>query len=66
MTDIDAEKIEAAVRAFDGLWDELLPAERERLLGLLIEHVTYHPDGGNVEIELRPCGITTLAAEATR
>jgi hypothetical protein len=26
--------------------------------------VTYDPDGGDVDIELRPCGIETLAQEA--
>jgi site-specific DNA recombinase len=53
------------VSGFDPVWNELFPAERERILRLLIERITYHPDGARVEIDLRPCGIQALAAEAT-
>jgi hypothetical protein len=41
-------------------------AEEERILRLFIEHITYHPDSRDVDIELRPCGIQALAAEAER
>ena len=36
----------------------------ERILRLLVERITYHPDGGDVEIALRRCGIQTLASES--
>ena len=63
--EIDPEDVRTAVSGFEPVWNELFPAERERILLLLIERITYHPDGARVEIDLRPCGITSLAAEAT-
>ena len=46
------------------MWDELFPREQERILRLLIEKITYDPDGDDGDIELRPCGIETLAEQA--
>jgi site-specific DNA recombinase len=62
---VDVERLRTALASFTPVWGELFPAEQERILRLLIERITYHPDGGGVEIELRPCGIDALAAEAT-
>ena len=61
---VDPVKLRTALAGFDPIWEQLFPAERERILRLLVEQITYQPDGGEVEIALRPCGITTLAAEA--
>ena len=60
----DTKALQAALTGFDPVWGELFPAEQERILRLLIERITYHPDGGDVDIELRSNGIHTLAAEA--
>jgi hypothetical protein len=56
--------LRAALATFTPLWEHLYPRERERILRLLIERITYHPDAGDVDIELRPNGIEALAAEA--
>ena len=61
---IDTDALRTALAGFDPVWRELFPAEQERILRLLIERITYHPDGGDVDIELRPNGISALAAEA--
>lgn len=61
---VDGKALQAALAGFDPVWGELFPAEQERILRLLVERITYHPDGGDVDIELRPTGIETLAAEA--
>lgn len=61
---VDADRLALAISSFDPVWSELFPRERERILRLLIERITYHPDTGEADIELRPCGIETLAAEA--
>ena len=45
--------------------NELTIQERHRVLELLIEVITFHPDSGEVEIEFRPGGIRTLAREET-
>jgi site-specific DNA recombinase len=57
-------KLRAALSAFTPVWEHLFPAERERVLRLLIEQITYDPDTGEADIDLRPAGITTLAKEA--
>lgn len=61
---VDADRLALAISSFDPVWNELLPREQERILRLLIERITYHPDTGGADIELRPCGIETLAVEA--
>jgi site-specific DNA recombinase len=61
---IDSEALRTAMAGFDQIWSQLFPGEQERILRLLIERITYHPDGGDVDIALRPNGISALAAEA--
>ena len=61
---LDGDTLRTALASFEPVWDELFPAEQERILRLLIERITYHPDDGDVDIELRPCGIEALADEA--
>ena len=61
---VDADRLALAISSFEPVWNELFPREQERILRLLIERITYHPDTGEADIELRPCGIETLAAEA--
>lgn len=50
-----------ALRTIEPLWEELFPAEKERIVRLLVETVTVRPDG--LSIRLRPTGLITLAAE---
>jgi len=61
---VDADSLRTTLASFEPIWDELFPAEQERILRLLIEQITYHPDDRDVDIELRPCGIEALAEEA--
>lgn len=53
--------LRAALRSFVPVWDALFPAERARVLGLLIERVEYHAQRGELTIRYRPGGIRTLA-----
>jgi len=53
--------VAAALKTIDPLWAELFPAEKERLVRLLVESVTVRPDG--LSVRLRPGGLTALAAE---
>ncbi len=50
-----------ALRTVEPLWEELFPAEKGRIVRLLVEMVTVRPDG--LSIRLRPMGLITLAAE---
>jgi site-specific DNA recombinase len=63
---VDPEALRVALAGFQPVWGQLFPREQERILRLLIQRITYDPDGGDVDIELRPCGIEKLATEATR
>ena len=50
-----------ALRTIEPLWAELFPAEKERIVRLLVEIVSVRPDG--LTIRLRPTGLVALAAE---
>jgi hypothetical protein len=53
--------VAAALRAIDPLWEELFPAEKERIVHLLVESAVVRPD--SLTIRLRPTGLMNLAAE---
>jgi len=60
--DLPAEQdVAAALRTIEPLWAELFPAEKKRIVGLLVEAVLVRPDG--LTIRLRPTGVITLAGE---
>ena len=56
-------ELREAIESFDELWAELFPAERGRILRLLIERVTYDGEAGEIEITFRPGGVRTLLEE---
>lgn len=53
----------AALAGFDPVWAGLAPAERARVVGLLVEKVVYDGATGKVAVTFRPAGITALAGE---
>ena len=50
-----------ALRAVEPLWDRLFPAQKERIVRLLVETVIARPDG--LTIRLRTTGLVTLTGE---
>jgi site-specific DNA recombinase len=46
----------------DRVWEQLFPAEQQRLVRLLVERVIVTPT--NLELRLRPGGVGSLAADA--
>ncbi len=50
-----------ALGSLDPVWDELFPAEQERIVQLLVRRVEVGPDG--LDLELRAEGIESLALE---
>jgi hypothetical protein len=50
-----------ALGALEPVWDELYPAEQERILRLLIEQIDVAPDG--MSVTLHAAGIRSLVAE---
>ncbi len=66
LAEVDAEQVEsqdviAALNGFDSLWTTLFPAERARIIRLLVERVTVGPDG--VAVDLRTSGLAALVSE---
>lgn len=62
--DLATEKsLRGALASFTSVWEQLFPNERERIVRLLIEQITYDPVTGAASIDLRPAGIATLANE---
>jgi len=49
------------LQILDHIWDELFPAERARLIRLVVDSLTVNPDG--LVLVLRADGLTSLAAE---
>ena len=45
----------------DSIWEQLLPAEQQRIVRLLIERVIVSPD--DLEVRFRSNGIEVLALE---
>ncbi len=63
---IDEKDLRAALASFEPVWQELFPAERARILHLLIEDVRYNAEAGEVAITFRPGGVRALAREDGR
>jgi len=65
LTTIDREKIDkdnvtAALSLFDPIWDELYPAEKARIVNLVIERAEYDASVERVRIIFRPSEIKQL------
>jgi len=55
------DEVREALQKLDPLWDELFPAEKERIVRLLVEEVVVNKDG--LLIRLRLHGLNSLVAE---
>jgi site-specific DNA recombinase len=53
--------VRAALIQFEGLWNELFPAEQARIVHLLVERVDVRPTG--VDLVIRSDGLSDLARE---
>ena len=58
---IDEALVCVAMVQIDKIWDQLLPAEQERIVRLLIKKVIVTPH--TIEVQFRPNGIEILATE---
>ena len=58
---VDEAKVCIAMLQIDKVWDQLFPAEQERIVRLLIKKVVVTPH--TVELQFRPNGLERLAAE---
>jgi len=62
-TRVDESDLVAALAAFDPVWDELFPREKERFVKLLLESIEIGAAAEEMRLNFRPSGIRTLAAE---
>lgn len=58
---LDEAQVTVAMTQVEQVWEQLFPAEQQRLVRLLVEKVTVSPD--RLEIRMYPVGIQTLANE---
>jgi len=59
---LDEAQVTVAMTQVDRVWEQLFPAEQQRLVRLLVERVIVTPT--NLELRLRPGGICSLAADS--
>ena len=57
----DPTDLAKSLSVFDEIWEVLLPAEQERVIGLLVESIDY--DGTMLGINFGPAGVQLLAEE---
>ena len=50
---LDSDSLRAALIEFDGIWNQLVAAERARAIALLIEEVRFNASEGQIEITFR-------------
>lgn len=63
--ELDETAVRDALTNFGPVWDSLAATERQRVLHLLIETVTFDAAAGEVEIEFRDSGIHALSREVS-
>lgn len=56
----DPEALRIALRELDGIWAELFPVERARLMALLIEQITFTAPTGDCAITFRESAPTSI------
>jgi DNA invertase Pin-like site-specific DNA recombinase len=59
--ELDEAQVTCAMTRLDEIWDQLFPAEQQRIVRLLVERIVVAPDG--LEVRLRPAGLDSLARE---
>ncbi len=60
---LEPDELVGAIEAFDPLWETLPPAQKARLVHLLIERVEYDGENKTISLTFHPTGIRTLTAE---
>lgn len=58
---LDEAQVTVAMTRLDAIWDQLFPAEQQRIVRLLVEKVIVSPN--DMEVRLRQTGIEELVLE---
>lgn len=59
--ELDEAQVTCAMTRLDEIWDQLFPAEQQRIVRLLVERIVVAPDG--LEVRLRPAGLESMTRE---
>ena len=62
-TNLDPDDLAGALSLFDPVWEVLFPAERERIIHLLIDQIEFNGQTNALAITFHPTGIKALAGE---
>jgi site-specific DNA recombinase len=62
-SDLDEDALRRAIESFTPVWDALFPAERARLIRLLVERLTFDARTGEMAIAFHASGIAELASQ---
>lgn len=57
-------EVAEALRCLDGIWDELFPAEKHRIVQTLIEQVTVYEN--DLDVRIRTTGMHSIISELTK
>lgn len=63
---VDEVEVAAVMKDFDGVWECLTSSEQARVIGLLVERVSYDSKDGSISITFRPSGIKSIAGELAK
>ena len=58
---LDEAQVTVAITRLEAIWEQIFPAEQQRIVRLLIEKVIVSPN--DLEVRFRPNGIEVLALE---
>jgi hypothetical protein len=62
--DLDEDTVRNALARFDPVWEELFPAEQERLIRLLVQRVVVSATGAEITLNLE--GLASLARDISK
>jgi len=60
---LNPDELAGAVEVFDPLWETLPPAQKAKLVHLLVERIEYDGESETISLTFHPTGIRTLTAE---
>jgi site-specific DNA recombinase len=60
-SDVTEAEVRSSLVSFDGLWNELFPAEQARIVELLVDRIDLYPEA--LELTLKIEGLTSLCNE---
>ena len=62
---VGEDELAGAFESFDPMWDQLRPAEKTRLIHLLVQCIEYDGEGEQISITYHPGGLRDLAGMET-